>query len=158
MIRYPDGTLRNLTKAAGFGTAIAVREPSVHWGGKKALFSMVVDGAGSAVWQIYEVSGLGKGETVSITKVANQPAAYNNISPLYATDDRVLFTSDRPRSGEAHLYPQLDEYESTPTVTGIWSLNPATGALNILNHSPSGAFSPSIDSRRWRLRRAQLQQ
>ena len=146
MIRYPDGSLRNLTKEAGLGASIAVREPSVHWDGRKALFSMVVDGTGSSVWQLYEVAGLGKGEAVSLTKVANQPATYNNISPLYGTNDRVLFTSDRPRSGEAHLYPQLDEYESTPTVTGIWSLNPATGALNILNHTPSGAFSPTIDS------------
>ncbi len=84
MIRYPDGSLRNLTKEAGLGASIAVREPSVHWDGKKALFSMVVDGAGSAVWQLYEVAGLGKGEAVSLTKVANQPATYNNISPLYA--------------------------------------------------------------------------
>ena len=153
MIRYPDGSLRNLTKEAGFGAAgltgtnaIAVREPSVHWSGTKAVFSMVVDGSGST-WQLFEVTGLGKGEAVRITKVPNQPAAYNNISPLYAaSDERILFTSDRPRGGEAHLYPQLDEYESTPTVTGIWSLNPATGALNILNHTPSGAFSPTIDS------------
>ena len=48
-IRYPDGTMKNLTRAAGFGaagmqgsSAIAVREPSVHWSGTKALFSMVV--------------------------------------------------------------------------------------------------------------------
>ena len=41
MIRYPDGSLRNLTKEAGFGmegrqgaNAIAVREPTVHWDGK----------------------------------------------------------------------------------------------------------------------------
>ena len=41
MIRYPDGTLRNLTREAGFGDdgemqgadAIAVREPTVHWSG-----------------------------------------------------------------------------------------------------------------------------
>src|SRR6185295_699637 len=48
-IRYPDGVLRNLTREAGFGTtgfqganSIAVREPSVHWSGRKALFSMVI--------------------------------------------------------------------------------------------------------------------
>src|SRR5690606_3349508 len=62
------------------------------------------------------------------------------------SDDRILFTSDRPRNGQAHLYPQLDEYESTPTVTGIFSLDPSSGALRVLNHTPSGAFSPSIDS------------
>jgi hypothetical protein len=153
MIRYPDGTLRNLTKEAGFGAAgltgtgaIAVREPAMHWDGKKAVFSMVVDGSGSSYWQLYEATGLGKDETVSIKKVANQPN-YNNISPIYAASaERILFTSDRPRGGEAHLYPQLDEYESNQTVTGIWSLEPATGSLFMLNHTPSGAFSPSIDS------------
>ena len=49
-IRYPDGSLRNLTREAGFGTAasfqganaIAVRDPAVHWSGTKAVFSMVV--------------------------------------------------------------------------------------------------------------------
>ncbi|HKO58536.1 MAG TPA: hypothetical protein VJ276_21905, partial [Thermoanaerobaculia bacterium] len=158
-IRYPDGTLKNLTRAAGFGMegaqgaqAIAVREPSVHWSGTKALFSMVV---GAPVeqfrwedyhWQIYEVSGLGKSETPSIRKIANQPASFNNISPFYGTDDRVLFTSDRPRNGAPHLYPQLDEYEEAPTVTGLWSLDPATGDLRLLNHTPSGLFTPSIDS------------
>ena len=159
MIRYPDGTLRNLTREAGFGmdgmqlaNAIAVREPTVHWSGTKAVFSMVI-GAPTAqyqvatyFWQMYEVSGLSSGQSATITKVANQPGAYNNVSPFYGTDDRILFASDRPRNGAAHLYPQLDEYESTATVTGIWSLNPATADLRLLNHTPSGAFSPSIDS------------
>src|SRR5258708_2293611 len=43
-IRYPDGTTKNLTRAAGFGNggmqsaaSIAVREPSVHWSGTEAL-------------------------------------------------------------------------------------------------------------------------
>lgn len=159
MIRYPDGTLRNLTKEAGFGMdglqgdkAIAVREPSVHWSGTKALISMVVGAPArqyydvDAKWQIFEVTGLAKGSAVKITRVANQPAAYNNVSPFYGTDDRILFTSDRPRGGEAHLYPQLDEYESTPTNTGIWRLNPATAELKLLNHAVSGAFTPIIDS------------
>ena len=76
----------------------------------------------------------------------NQPANFNNVSPIYGIDDRILFTSDRPRSGEQHLYPQLDEYEEAPTVTGLWSLDPATGALFLLNHAPSGDFSPLLDS------------
>jgi hypothetical protein len=151
MLRYPDGSLRNLTREAGFGNeglqgaaSIAVREPAVHWSGAKALFSMLTGAPG--VWQLYEASGLGQGETVHITRVPNQPAGYNNLSPLYGSDERILFTSDRPRNGEAHLYPQLDEYEATPTTTGIWRLDPASGALAILNHSPSGAFSPMLDS------------
>lgn len=162
-IRYPDGTTKNLTRAAGFGgsgmqgaNAIAVREPSVHWSGTKALFSMVIGAPKQQyvwedyVWQIYEITGLGESDTPVIRKVANQPANYNNVSPFYGTDDRILFTSDRPRSGEPHLYPQLDEYEEAPTVTGLWSLDPHAdsmhGDLRMLNHTPSGLFSPSIDS------------
>ena len=158
-IRYPDGTTKNLTRAAGFGgsgmqgaNAIAVREPSVHWSGARALFSMAIGAPKQRylwedyVWQIYEITGLGATDTPVIKKIANQPANYNNVSPFYGTDDRILFTSDRPRSGERHLYPQLDEYEEAPTVTGLWSLDPATGDLRLLNHTPSGLFSPSIDS------------
>jgi hypothetical protein len=159
-ILYPSGTLKNVTRTAGYGNSgfqgagsIAVREPSVHWSGAKALFSMVVGAptqryqVQTFFWQIYEVTNLGENQTPVITKVPNQPANFNNISPIYGTDDRILFTSDRPRgAGEAHLYPQLDEYEEAPTVTGIWSLNPRNGDLRMLNHTPSGAFSPSIDS------------
>ncbi|HVT02306.1 MAG TPA: hypothetical protein VHL58_02900 [Thermoanaerobaculia bacterium] len=159
MIRYPDGTLRNLTKLAGYGmdgmqgaNAIAVREPAVHWGGTKALFSMVIGSpteqfvSGSYRWQIYEITGLGKNDPPVIRKIPNQPAAFNNVSPIYGTDDRILFTSDRPRNGAAHLYPQLDEYEEAAVVTGIWSLDPIGGDLFLLDHAPSGDFSPSIDS------------
>ena len=158
-IRYPDGTLKNLTKAAGYGedgqqgaNAISVRDPSVHWDGEKALFSMVIGAptrqyeVKTYYWQIYEISGLGKDDTPVITKVANQPAEFNNISPIYGTDDRIIFTTDRPRSGERHLYPQLDEYEEAPTVSGLWSLDPQTGDLFVLNHAPSGDFTPTIDS------------
>ena len=158
-IRYPDGALRNLTAAAGYGTTgfqgtqgIAVREPAVHWSGTKAVFSMVVGGTAERYrtedwyWQLYEVSGLAAGDTPVVTRVPNQPADYNNVSPIYGTDDRIIFTSDRPRSGARHHYPQRDEYEEAPTVTGLWSLDPATGDLNLLQHSPSGSFSPQLDS------------
>jgi hypothetical protein len=156
----PDGTLRNLTREAGFGTAatmqgataISVRDPHVHWTGTKALFSMVI-GAPTAqfqqiqkYWQMYEVTGFGVGQTAVITKIANQPLDYNNITPVYSPDGRIIFTTDRPRSGQRHHWPQHDEYESTATVSGLWSLNPTNGNLKILNHSPSGAFTPSIDS------------
>jgi hypothetical protein len=151
MLRYPGGTLRSLTREAGFGSdgeqgarAIAVREPAVDWDGKRAVFSMLV--GAHAFWQLYEVSGLEQGARARIRRVPGQPARANNVSPLYATDGRILFTSDRPRTDGAHLYPQLDEYEATPTTTGIWSLDRNTGALRILNHTPSGAFSPIVDS------------
>jgi hypothetical protein len=162
MLRYPDGTLRNLTREAGFGNAeeqganaIAVREPAVHRSGAKAVFSMLVGvpaakSAPVCVWQLYEVRGLARGQRAIITRVPGQPAGYNNLAPLYGSDEQLMFTSDRPRNGAAHLYPQLDEYEATPTVTGIWRLDlangPASGALRILNHTPSGAFTPILDS------------
>ena len=151
-IRYGDGSLRNLTAEAGYGLAprqeIAVREPCVHWSGSKALFAMVVGGTtpndyAQVFWQIYEVSGLGAGETVRIARVP-QPAGANNVSPIYGTDDRILFTSDRPHNGNPLLYPQLDEYESTPTVTGLWSMNADGSDLRLLDHAVSGDFTPLV--------------
>ncbi|MEO6326718.1 MAG: hypothetical protein ABIT01_13275, partial [Thermoanaerobaculia bacterium] len=158
-IRYPDGTLKNLTATAGYGnsgqqgsTSIAVRQPSVHWSGTKALFSMVIGAPTQQYvyltfyWQIYEITGLGKNETPVITRVVGQAPNYNNVSPIYGTDDKIIFTSDRPRGGEAHLYPQLDEYEEAATVTGLWSLDRTNGLLSLMNHTPSGVFTPTIDS------------
>lgn len=162
-LRAPDGSLRNLTSEAGFGTSgfqgansIAVREPCVHWSGSKALFSMVIGAPtqqyqwGSFFWQIYEVSGFGQGEQLQIVHVPNQPAGVNNVSPIYASDDSIIFTSDLPIGGAAggamHLYPPLDEYESSPVVSGLWRLVPGTGELAMLAHTPSGAFSPTIDA------------
>ena len=158
MIRYPDGAVRALTREAGFGNpgqqaegAIAVREPAVHRSGRRALFSMLIGtptgpGQAAGVWQLYEVSGLGRGERAVIHKIEGQPAAYNNLSPLYGSDDQILFTSDMPRDGAPHLYPALDEYEATPTTTGIWKLDPQSRSLRMLNHAVSGAFSPILDS------------
>jgi Hydrazine synthase alpha subunit middle domain len=170
-IRYTDGTLRNLTSEAGWGVgsspvpcstsvgrtiqggdkAISVRQPSMHWDGKKALVSMLVGGptgrygVASRIWQIYEVTGLGKGEKVTITKVANQPA-YNNISPIYGSDDNILFISDAPLFGMKTVYPQLDEYESSITNTGVWRLNVASGKVTQIQHAPSGVFDLFLDS------------
>ena len=158
-IRYPDGTLRNLTREAGYGgdgmqgaNSIAVRDPSVHWDGNKVIFSMVVGApteryqADAYRWQLYEMTGLGQGETVSLNRVEHQPVEYNNIMPIYGTNERIIFASDRPHNGSAALYPQLDEYESTPTNTGLWSLDPIAGDLFLLDHAPSGDFHPIIDS------------
>jgi hypothetical protein len=167
-LRLADGTLVNLTQRAGLGStdpggfqgasSIAVRDPSVSWDGTKALFSMAVGAptqAGgappAAFWQIYELTNLGQivqdpSAAPVIVKLANQPQGYNNITPLYGTNGRIIFTSDRPRTGEAHLYPLLDEYNMRPTVTGLWSMDPATGGLFLMDHSPSGDLTPGIDS------------
>src|SRR5205814_9435581 len=128
-IRYPDGAIRNLTRAAGYGVSgaqhgngIAVRQPSIHWSGTKAVFSMVAgaptdaNDATTFYWQLYEITNfLDPAATPLITRVPNQPANYNNVSPAYGTDERIIFTSDRPRDGSPHLYPQLDEYLDLPT-------------------------------------------
>ncbi|HUN23941.1 MAG TPA: hypothetical protein PK299_12505 [Anaerolineales bacterium] len=157
-IRYPNGNLKNLTQAAGYGVtglqvgnAIAVRDPAVSWDASKAIFSMVV-GAPSQYqttqyrWQMYEITGLGEADTPLISLVPNQPSNYNNVMPIYGTDGHIIFVSDRPRDGLPHTYPQLDEYELAPTNTGVWSLDPANGNLKLLNHAPSGDFTPIIDS------------
>ncbi len=153
-IRYGDGSLRNLTAEAGFGQRageeIAVREPSIHWSGAKAVFSMVVGGTtkndySPVFWQIYEVTGIGKNEAVSIRRLP-QPTDTNNVSPLYGTDDRIIFTSDRPHNADKFNYPQLDEYESQPTNTGIWSMNANGNDLRLLDHAVSGDFTPIIAS------------
>ncbi len=160
MIRYPDGEIRNLTREAGFGDAgetqagkaIAVREPTVHWNGNRALFSMVVGapqkqyGRVRSRWQIYEVSGIAKGEKAVVELVAGQPKDYNNTSPIYGSDDAVIFTSDRPRNGETHHYPPLDEYESMPTNIGIYRLEASRESFSLIEHSPSGAFNLVLDS------------
>jgi len=159
-IRYPDGTLKNLTRSAGYGqwgvqapNGIAVRQPCVHWSGQKALFSMVVGSPASInsgttyYWQLYEITNFTSPSSLpAITRVPNQPTNYNNLAPIYGSDDRIIFSSDRPRNGQAQLYPQLDEYEELATVTGLWSLQPTNGDLFLLTHTPSGAFTPLLDS------------
>ena len=161
MLLSSTGALRNLTLEAGYGStgaggfqdanAIAVRDPAMHWSGMKAIFSMVVGApaqAGDAenyTWQLYEVTGLGSAQTASITKVPNQPP-FNNIYPNYLSDGSVVFVSDRPRNGAAQLYPINDEYRGQPANSGLWRLDPTNGALSLLEHTPSGAFSPFVDS------------
>jgi Hydrazine synthase alpha subunit middle domain/IPT/TIG domain len=165
-LRYADGTLKNITALAGYGVAfglqgansIAVRDPSVSWDGTKALFSMVIGAPTQATsappnyfWQIYEITNLGQivqnqNAAPIIQKVPNQPANYNNITPIYGTNGRIIFTSDLPRNGQAYLYPLLDEYNMRPTNSGLWNLDPTSGDLFQMDSSPSGDFTPIIDS------------
>lgn len=160
-----DGNVRLLTKEAGFGVesgeiqdenGIAVRQPCVHWDGSKALFSMIIGGPIKAYdqsyrenkWQIYELTNLDEviaGQKPEIVRVENQPN-YNNISPIYGSDDQIIYTSDAPLFDLHHTYPQLDEYESAETNTGIFKLNPTTGDVIHLTHSPSGDFDIHLAS------------
>lgn len=98
-------------------------------------------------WQLYEITNfVTPGSVPIISKVPNQPSNYNNVMPCYGTDGRIIFVCDRPRNGDPKLYPQLDEYNNIPSNTGLWSLDPATGDLFQLDHSPSGDFNPFVDS------------
>lgn len=152
-IVYPDGSLRNLTAECGYGLAagqeITVREPSIHWNGTKAVFAMAVGGTGfnppPSYFQLYEVTGILQGETATITKL-NQPTNRNNIQPTYGTDGSIIFVTDEPITRDANHYPPLDEYESTPIVSGLWKTNPDGSNLHVLDHCPSGDFTPFVDS------------
>src|SRR5581483_6413734 len=91
-----SGGLVNLTRRAGLGAngvqhgvGIDVRDPAIHWSGKKVLFSMVVGAPTNAAdttpfyWQLYELTNLdaviADTNTVpAIIPVARQPANCNN--------------------------------------------------------------------------------
>ncbi len=159
MICYPDGTKKNLTRIAGYGTsanlqtgeAIAVRDPMVHWNGQRALFSMVIGAPSDAndtteyCWQIYEVEGLGKDDTPIIRKIAGQREDFNNIQPTYTSSEQLIYVSDQTINGGRNLYPALNE-QGGESVTGLWSLDPGTSKLALIDHSPSGSFKPFVDS------------
>jgi hypothetical protein len=156
--------LVNLTRRAGLGTngiqhgiGIDVRDPQIHWSGKKVLFSMVVGSPTNSVdttqffWQLYELTNLdaviaNTNTTPIIVKIPNQPTNCNNVTPCYATDGRIIFMSDRPYNNQPWLYPPLDEYKGHPTISGIYSLDPVSGDFKMIEHTPSGAFNPFIDS------------
>lgn len=167
MLLPTTGTLRYLTQEAGYGTtgggslmtgnqAIAVRDPAVFWDASKAIFSMVVGapasvgGAENYSWQLYEITNLTAvlgGSTPIVQKVAHQPALpFNNIHPNYLSDGSIVFVSDRPRNGAAALYPIFDEYRGQPANSGLWRLDPASGALTLIENTPSGSFGPFVDS------------
>jgi len=163
-LRLTNGALLNLTRAAGLGRSgvqhtngIAVRDPHVHWSGSKALFSMVASAPAVSndvaqfFWQLYEITNLAAivantNLTPGIVLLPNQPTNCNNVSPCYATDGRIIFATDRPPNGQSYLYPTREEYKGHPTVTGLWSLDPASGDLRLIEHAPSGAFQPFVDS------------
>jgi Calx-beta domain len=164
-VRFNNGQIVDLLAAADWSAiaggkpasdAMAVRNPAVNWTATKAIFSMTVGKpSGPAdttqyLFQLYEITLLTQAQLAAnvkpvLTKVANQPA-YNNVFPTYAQGGKIVFASDRPYNGQAHL-TQREEYLSLPTVSGLWALDPADAtSLKILHHAPSGAFYPFVDS------------
>ena len=53
---------------------------------------------------------------------------------------RSIYVSDQTLNGDRTLYPALNE-QGGLGVTGLWSLDPNTSKLALIDHSPSG--SPS---------------
>ena len=166
MIAYPkqDGTfdIRNLTREAGFGmkdpntpetascakNMVAVREPSVSWDASKALVSMVVGCGNDAHWQIYEVEGLQQGQAVKFTHLV-QPE-FNNLSPIYSPEgdgtEQIIYSSDMSWHGPTALHLKcIDEYEEHQGTCGLFKLD-RVGNVTNLDPSPSGSFTPTIDS------------
>ncbi len=136
--------------------AMAVRNPAVNWTATRAIFSMTTGKPSGPVdatlflFQLYEITlptqvQLAANVKPVLTKAANQPA-YDNVLPTYAQSGKIVFASDRPYNGKAHL-TQREEYLSLPTVSGLWALDPADATtLKLLHHAPSGAFYPFVDS------------
>jgi hypothetical protein len=164
-LMLPNTNLVNLTRNAGFGTngvqdgvGIAVRDPKISWDGKKVLFSMVVGAPAGAndntqfFWQLYECTNLdlviaNTNTRPAIVRVPNQPANFNNVTPCYGLNGQIIFACDKPYQDKPHLYPTLDEYKAAPSVTGLYSLDPAPGGgVKMLIHTASGAFNPIVDS------------
>ena len=133
---------------------VAVRTPVIHWDGDRVLFAMSVGAVQHEnrwrthefKWRLFEIEGLAHGATPLIREIPHQPDDVNNLDPAYGSiEGEIIFTSDLPVTRDMRHYPPLDEYESTPTVSGLWKLNEFTGALQLLEHSPSGAFEPFVD-------------
>jgi len=99
--RFPDGAVRNLTRAAGLGVngpqhgvGIAVRDPHVHWNGTKAIFSMVV-GSPTGPGDKTEYSGnYYEIDNFSIRRERQRLRAFR-ISQLIITRDAMLRTDGR---------------------------------------------------------------
>ena len=156
-----DGTIRLLTAEAGYGVgdgeiqaenSIVVREPTVHFNGCRALFSMMIGGPtrpfdydypSTSRWQIYEITNLCEvldGATPIIEKVDGQPENYSNYSAVYDRDDNIIFISDQPYGKLENLYPRLDEYESATINSGVWKIDVAAKEVTQLFDAPSGCF------------------
>lgn len=128
------------------------RRPRIHWDADRVIFAMTMGAKetqhgdvlpGAPLWQLYEITGLDPDDTPIMTRVQNQPD-YNNVDPVYGSNGRIFFVSDQPVTGNPLHYPQLDEYESLPINSGLWRLDPVSGEIMLMDHSPSGDFGPEI--------------
>jgi hypothetical protein len=109
-IRYPDGSLRNLTREAGFGTAgeLPGRERDRRARSGRALVrhqgglqhgGRCADPAVRRRQQLLAAlrgQRPGPGPDRGDHAGRQQPADFNNIQPAYGSDGAMIFASDRP--------------------------------------------------------------
>ena len=139
-IRYPDGTRKNLTprrasarrvpgrhrhRGARAVRALERHEGALLDGGRRADAAVPV--SGDVLLADLRGHGPRRGRD------ARHHARCRTSPPASTTSRRSTArttASSSPPTGRgaarAHLYPQRDEYEEAPTVTGLWSLDPPT--------------------------------
>jgi hypothetical protein len=93
-------------------------------------------------WQLYEVQPVwDRGRRCRSRPWPTSPPVSTTSIRLYLSDGSIVFTSDRPRNGAAHLYPQHDEYESTATTSGLWRLDAGQRRPEACSTTPRPATS-----------------
>ena len=102
-------------------------------------------------WQLYEITNFLDPSVVPvITKVPNQPTNFNNISPIYGSDDRIIFTSDRPRNGEprrvepvylAHAHADRGAVAGEQDGVGFHRTHGTPGELEIVQCRSAGGLT-----------------
>lgn len=147
LIRETNGNIISLVDSTmNFNgiTIYDVQQPCVHWSGTKLLFAGVEHPDSS--WRIYEINTNGTGfrKVTHTDRVINLsqfgPAAfrfekYDDIDPIYAPDDNIIFTSTR--------YPSLSEIGAFNT-TNLFLLYNDT-AIYRMTTERNSAEKPSID-------------
>src|SRR5262249_16792131 len=115
----------------------------------KALVSMVVGCGNDAHWQIYEVENLEQGGSAAKFTRLVQPD-FNNLSPIYSPEgsgtEQIIYSSDMSWHGPTAQHLKcIDEYEEHRSTCGLFKLD-RTGNVTNFDASPSGSFTPTIDS------------
>ena len=157
----PTARCKNLTQLAGYGvaagfqgaTAIAVREPAVHWNGTKAIFSMVI----GAPTQQYQV-----GHLLLAALRGHRPRR----RPTAGRSPRCRISRGRQQRQPGSTLPTADPLHLRPPArrrarTSIPSSTstrrrrrsrvcgasiPRPVPCELLDHAPSGDFKPTVDS------------
>ena len=163
-IRYPDGTLQQPDgRAAGFARAdgfqgassIAVREPcgalERHEGASSAWSSARRPRRRTGDVPLAALRGHGpRPHRHAGDHEGPQPACrtHNNVSPCYASDGRILFTSDRPRNGARQPLPAARRVRggARPNTGHLEPRSRERRAVPDRTTRPRARFKPIVDS------------